>query len=57
MEWLWRGMTYGKFPSMRKEELALAATEGPLPGSSSVMISAAEGQQTATAVTPGKITE
>jgi len=20
MEWLWRGMTYGKFPSMRKEE-------------------------------------
>ena len=21
MEWLWRGMTYGKFPSMRKEEV------------------------------------
>jgi hypothetical protein len=20
MEWLWRGMTYGKFPSMRGEE-------------------------------------
>jgi len=20
MEWLWRGMTYGKFPAMRKEE-------------------------------------
>jgi uncharacterized protein len=22
MEWLWRGMTYGKFPSMRKEEVS-----------------------------------
>ena len=21
MEWLWRGMTYGKFPSMRREEV------------------------------------
>jgi uncharacterized protein len=57
MEWLWRGMTYGKFPSMRKEELVSATTEGPLPGSSSVVLSAVEGEQTATAVTPGKITE
>jgi uncharacterized protein len=28
MEWLWRGMTYGKFPSMRKEEL-LPTIEAP----------------------------
>ena len=28
MEWLWRGMTYGKFPSMRKEE-PLPAIEAP----------------------------
>ncbi len=26
MEWLWRGMTYGKFPSMSKDELAPLAT-------------------------------
>ncbi len=26
MEWLWRGMTYGKFPSMRREE-AIAAVQ------------------------------
>ena len=25
MEWIWRGLTYGKFPSMRKEELLPAA--------------------------------
>jgi uncharacterized protein len=28
MEWLWRGMTYGKFPSMRKDE-PLPAVEAP----------------------------
>src|SRR5271154_2112657 len=28
MEWLWRGMTYGKFPSMHKEELT-PAVESP----------------------------
>jgi uncharacterized protein len=28
MEWLWRGMTYGKFPSMHKEQ-ALPAMEAP----------------------------
>jgi len=42
MEWLWRGMTYGKLPSMTKDELipaqtpeialAAAATEGAPPG-------------------------
>jgi len=30
MEWLWRGMTYGKFPAMRKEE-AMPAIEAPAP--------------------------
>jgi uncharacterized protein len=29
MEWLWRGMTYGKFPAMRKEEVG-ATIEGPV---------------------------
>ena len=29
MEWLWRGMTYGKFPAMRKEEGG-ATIEAPL---------------------------
>ena len=28
MEWLWRGMTYGKFPSMRKEE-SIPTIEAP----------------------------
>jgi uncharacterized protein len=28
MEWLWRGMTYGKFPAMRKEE-AVPTIEAP----------------------------
>jgi len=30
MEWLWRGMTYGKFPSMQKEE-SPAALEASVP--------------------------
>ena len=41
MEWLWRGMTYGKFPSMRKEEPILVVEEAslsPLP----VVLAAAE---------------
>jgi len=38
MEWLWRGMTYGKFPSMTKDEpapieLAPPATTGEIPES------------------------
>jgi uncharacterized protein len=33
MEWLWRGMTYGKFPSMRKDEVESEAIEGVSPGS------------------------
>lgn len=31
MEWLWRGMTYGKFPSMRKEEAATVVEAAALP--------------------------
>jgi uncharacterized protein len=30
MEWLWRGMTYGKFPSMRKDEPAPAIEAAPI---------------------------
>lgn len=29
MEWLWRGLTYGKFPSMSKDEPVLAAPATP----------------------------
>jgi uncharacterized protein len=25
MEWLWRGMTYGKFPAMQKENAVVLA--------------------------------
>jgi uncharacterized protein len=28
MEWLWRGMTYGKFPSMKREDVAGAVAVG-----------------------------
>jgi uncharacterized protein len=39
MEWLWRGMTYGKFPSMTKEEaLPMPANE-----SAETMAAAASG--------------
>jgi len=33
MEWLWRGMTYGKFPSMRNEEPVPSIEARPLPTS------------------------
>src|SRR5208282_4244169 len=60
MEWLWRGMTYGKFPSMSKDE-PLPAIQSPslLPAlapalaSSPVAFSAVEGEHSAT--TPDKI--
>jgi uncharacterized protein len=42
MEWLWRGMTYGKFPSMCKEEL--------FPTLSAIAVEPSSG-------TPGKIAE
>jgi uncharacterized protein len=52
IEWLWRGMTYGKFPSMRKEE-SLAGTEAPSLLSPPIALAAAEGEPTAAA--PGTI--
>jgi uncharacterized protein len=55
MEWLWRGMTYGKFPSMHKEEPM--PTIAPSLGSSPITLSAVEGEHTATAATLDKITE
>ena len=35
MEWLWRGMTYGKFPSMRKDEPVPAMVAPPALGTDS----------------------
>jgi uncharacterized protein len=57
MEWLWRGMTYGKFPSMRREASAPVTTEAPSLGSSPIALSAVEGEHIATAVPPSKIVE
>jgi uncharacterized protein len=56
MEWLWRGMTYGKFPSMRKEEIA-PAIEAPSVASAPVALSVVEAEHTATTTTPDEITE
>ena len=42
MEWLWRGLTYGKFPAMRKVEL-------PAVGAPGLAIAAAAGEGTAAA--------
>jgi uncharacterized protein len=56
MEWLWRGMTYGKFPSMTKDE-PVPTTEAPLLPSVPITPSAVEGQHTATAATPGEIAD
>ena len=56
MEWLWRGMTYGKFPSMRKEE-PVPTTGAPSLSSSPITLSAVEGEHTATAATPDEIAE
>jgi uncharacterized protein len=50
MEWLWRGMTYGKFPSIRKEE-AMPTTEATALASEPIALAAVEG------ATPGKIGE
>jgi uncharacterized protein len=56
MEWLWRGMTYGKFPSMRKEE-PMPTTEAPSLSSLPITLSTVEGEHTATAATPDEIAE
>jgi hypothetical protein len=47
MEWLWRGMTYGKFPSMTKDEPAL------LPATV-IAMAAATGESPATVTDSGK---
>ena len=51
MEWLWRGMTYGRFPSMSKDE-PLPAIQSPslVPAlaSSPISFSALEGEHSAT---------
>ena len=54
MEWLWRGMTYSKFPSMRKEE-PMPTIEAP--SLSPIALPAVEGEHTATAATPDEIAE
>jgi hypothetical protein len=54
MEWLWRGMTYGKFPSMYKEE-PMPAMEAPPLSPSPVALSAIEQEQTAAATPPDEI--
>jgi len=53
MEWLWRWMTYGKFPSMSKDEVSptLAAPSLPSP----ITLPAVEGVPTT--ATPGKTPE
>jgi uncharacterized protein len=51
MEWLWRGMTYGKFPAMHKDE-SLPTIEPPSLSPSPVALATVEGEHTAT--TPDK---
>jgi uncharacterized protein len=55
MEWLWRGMTYGKFPSMSKDEVSPALDIPSLP--SPITISAVEGKPATATATPGKSAE
>jgi uncharacterized protein len=60
MEWLWRGMTYGRFPSMTKDEpvpTIQAPSLVPALGSSPITLSAVEGEHTATAAALDKIAE
>jgi len=56
MEWLWRGMTYGRFPSMSKEE-PVPAIGAPSLSSSPIMLSAVEAEPAATPAAPGEIAE
>jgi uncharacterized protein len=55
MEWLWRGMTYGKFPSMSKDGVSSTLDAPSLP--SPITLSAVEGEPITTTATPGKIAE
>ena len=56
MEWLWRGMTYGKFPSMSKEEL-MPTIPAPSLSSSPITLSTAGGEHCTTAASPDKIAD
>jgi uncharacterized protein len=55
MEWLWRGMTYGKFPSMSKDEVS-PTLDPPLPPSPNTL-SAVEGEPIKTPAVPGQTAE
>jgi uncharacterized protein len=55
MEWLWRGMTYGKFPSMRQEE-RVPEIEAATLDSGPITLSALT-ERTAAAATPNEIAE
>ena len=55
MEWLWRGMTYGKFPSMSKDQVSPTLDVASLP--SPITLSAIEGEPISTTGTPGKTAE
>jgi uncharacterized protein len=56
VEWLWRGMTYGKFPPIRKDEPTQPIEASSLP-STPITLSAIEGEHTATAAMPGDVAE
>jgi uncharacterized protein len=56
MEWLWRGMTYGKFPSMSKDEPVPALNAPPLSSSPST-VSPGSDEATGAASTAGQIAE
>ena len=56
LEWLWRGMTYGKFPWMRKEE-PMPAIEVPSLSSSPITLSAVEHARTAIGAIPDETAE
>jgi hypothetical protein len=47
MEWLWRGLTYGKLPPMRKDT---PETELPLMPQPAIALAAAASEQSATIV-------
>jgi uncharacterized protein len=55
MEWLWRGMTYGKFPSMSKDEVSPTLDAPSLP--SPITFASVEGEPISTPATPGKTAE
>jgi len=53
MEWLWRGLTYGKFPSMYRDEPTLALEAAPSPAALAGLPPVAEAQVTTAAKSDG----